>query len=325
MIRAVFTIFIIFHGLIHLLGFMKAIRPDSIKDLTMRISKPAGIIWLSAAVLFLAAAASIFFLKGWWWMIAAPAAAVSQVLVILYWRDAKFGTVVNVAILVAAVIGLGTWRFDAMVKNERASLLAAVPSTGVILTEKMTAQLPLPIQTWLARSRLVGRETIASLRLIQKGEMRTSPDGTWMPVEAEQWVSTGAPGFIWKARVTAAPGIHLAGRDLYYNGRGHMLIKLLSLFPVVNARGGEIDQGSMLRFLGEMACYPSAALNDYVRWEALGPSAARAVMTYGGITASGVFRFDERGDLASFEARRYYGEIGAGSLEDWLVTIDPKG
>lgn len=66
------------------------------------------------------------------------------------------------------------------------------------------------------------------------------PEGDWMRVEAEQYISTNPPGFIWKAGVKS-PFLHFSGRDKYENGEGHLLIKLFSLIPVVDAKGKEID------------------------------------------------------------------------------------
>ncbi len=50
------------HGLIHLLGFIKAFRISPINQLTREISKPLGIAWLATALLMMAASA-VFFLK----------------------------------------------------------------------------------------------------------------------------------------------------------------------------------------------------------------------------------------------------------------------
>jgi hypothetical protein len=48
-------------------------------------------------------------------------------------------------------------------------------------------------------------------------------------------------------------------------------------------------------------------------------------MTYGGITASGFYKFDENGDMVSFEAKRYYDRKGGVTLEDWFIQIEPSG
>ncbi len=123
----------------------------------------------------------------------------------------------------------------------------------------------------------------------------------------------------------AAPGVSLAGRDKYENGKGYMLIKLASLFPVADARGPETDQGAMLRYLGEMVWYPSAAVSEYITWEAVDSLSAKATMRYGGVEASGVFTFSPEGDLIRFEAMRYYDRKGGATLEKWQVRADPAG
>jgi hypothetical protein len=99
-----------------------------------------------------------------------------------------------------------------------------------------------------------------------------------------------------------------------------MLIKLLSLFPIADAKGPETDQGSMLRNLAEICWFPSAALGDHIQWQQLDSLTAQATMTNGGITAAGIFRFNADGDMASFEAKRYYDRKEGATLEDWLVV-----
>ena len=84
-----------------------------------------------------------------------------------------------------------------------------------------------------------------------------------------------------------------------------MLIKVLSLVKVADAKGKEIDQGTMLRYLAETMWFPSAALSRYIKWEEVDAGSARATMTYGGITASGVFTFNPMGEVISFVAQRY--------------------
>jgi hypothetical protein len=43
---------------------------------------------------------------------------------------------------------------------------------------------------------------------------------------------------------------------MYADGKGHMLIKASSFSTVVDAKGEEIDQGSMMRCLSEMLRFP---------------------------------------------------------------------
>lgn len=89
-----------------------------------------------------------------------------------------------------------------------------------------------------------------------------------------------------------------------------MLIKLLSLITVADSKEEKIDQGTLLRYLAEMVWFPTAAVNDYIQWEELDSSSARATMNYGGIIASGIFNFNSQGEVINFVAEKYMEKDG---------------
>ena len=118
MIKVIFASVLIIHGLIHLMGFVKAFQLAKINQLTQTIHKPIGLLWLISALLFITSTA-IFLLKNdWWWIIAVPALVLSQLLIIMYWQNTKYGTITNVIILIGIIIGYGAWGFNTMAKNE---------------------------------------------------------------------------------------------------------------------------------------------------------------------------------------------------------------
>ena len=114
-----------------------------------------------------------------------------------------------------------------------------------------------------------------------------------MPVAAAQVFSVDPPGFVWTVDARMMGVLPIAGRDRYVSGHGGMLIELGSLFPVADASGPEIDQGAMLRYLGEIVWFPSAALSDTIAWEAIDTHSARATMRFAGRSVSAVFAFDD--------------------------------
>ncbi len=319
MVKLLFFFIILLHGLIHLMGFAKAFNLAEINELTQSIPKLTGAVWGMTALLLATAAVTFLMEKDWWWMAAVPAVILSQILIINHWQDAKYGTVANLIILLGIAWGYGNWSFNRLVNRElQAFSTQKIPENGSYRTEK-TASLPPIVQTWLHRSNVLTRPAAARVRLWQSGEMRTSPDGKWMPVSAEQYFNIDPPGFIWLADVKMMPYLRLSGRDKYMDGKGHMLIKLLALVPVADAKGPETDQGTLLRFLGETVWFPQAALSDYIAWEPVDDTSAKATMSYGGITASGIFRFKENGDFHSFEADRYYDRKSKSTLERWYI------
>jgi hypothetical protein len=329
MLRIVFAFIMAVHGLIHLLGFVKewqlAPVPQLKGETLLRLSggqaRVFGILWLLACVLLLFSTLDYLLRKEWWWMIGLVAIVLSQLLIIIDWHDAKFGTVANVIILLVCVVAYGDWSFDAMAKQELSLLLPETHSAKMVTMDRI-AYLPPAVQKWLLRSNVLNKEAARTMHLYQAGHMRSKPDGGWMPVAAEQYFSYDRPGFIWLADVRMAPGIYMAGRDKFYNGQGHMLIKLLSLIPVVDAKGKEIDEGTLLRFLAEIVWAPSAALVDYLSWEEIDATSARVTMKVSDLAASGVFRFNAAGDVSEFEAQRYFYDKAGSTRETWHISMD---
>ena len=185
----------------------------------------------------------------------------------------------------------------------------------------MILGLPPVVQKWLEHSKAIGKDIAQAAHLTQTGQMRTAPDGKWLDVTAEQFNTLNEPAFIWKAKVEVFPLIFMHARDKYTGGRGNMLVKIAAIFPVADASGAEINQGSMLRFLSEMCWFPTAILNKNIVWETVDSTSARATMSFGGVTGSGVFYFNSDGDLVRFEAKRFYARKEGATLEDWEIVV----
>ncbi len=86
---------IVIHGLIHVLGFLKAFELAKVEELKMPITKASGIIWLITALLFLAT--SVMYLVDSYFYIGLGVSGVtlSQALIWQDWKDAKYGTIPN--------------------------------------------------------------------------------------------------------------------------------------------------------------------------------------------------------------------------------------
>lgn len=318
--KYVFAFLLLMHALIHLMGFVKAFQLGNIESLTQTISKPAGIFWLLTTLLYLAAITGYFMDKSLWPVLAIIASVLSQVLIIMVWRDAKFGTIANILIVLIALPAFAHFRFQQMVTHESQDLLKHITLQTLIVTEEKLQHLPAPVQRWLKKSGVVGQVTPAVARIRQTGRMRTAPDSKWMPFTATQYFDLIHPAFVWNTTVQVAPLITMTGRDKFLNGEGEMLIKILSLITVVNeGHNDKINSGTMLRYLGETSWFPAAALSPYITWEAIDSLSAKATMNYKGTTATGIYHFNNDGDCIAFEADRYFGGGKDARLERWRV------
>lgn len=328
MLRIIFASVLVIHAMLHLIGFAKVwgtgpkgqLSGETFIQLSGHPSKITGVAWLLAATLFLCAALGFLLRKEWYWIPAAGALLVSQFLIVMDWADAKYGTILNIAVLVVVIISFAAMQFSRKVAQEVDSIKALAGTKEIIITEETVSQLPVNVQRWLRRSNVIGGKNPNLIRVVQQGSMRTKPGGKWMPFEAVQYFSIDPPAFVWNAKIKAAPLFTIAGRDKFKDGRGNMLIKPLYVFTAADSRGEEINQGTLLRYMAEMAWFPQAAVSHYLRWEFVDDHHARVTMTYGDTSASGVYRFNDDGTFAGFEALRYGDFDGTYRMEKWSVA-----
>ena len=322
--RIVLTFVFVIHGLIHFMGFAKAFDFGNMAQFTKDVGKPLGLIWLLTGALFVVSAILYVMKKDTWPILAIIAVVVSQILIFTVWKDAKFGTIANVIILSVGIIGLGHSQFHKMVQKETEHLLQTVQfKNTVVITANDITHIPEIIQKWMQSSGVIGQDKIVSVRLKQKGEMKTKPKGKWMPFTAEQYFNVENPAFVWTTEVNFIPMVNMTGRDKLTNGEGSMLIKLANVIPVVNEVNNEkLNSAAMVRYLAEMVWFPSAALCDYVHWEAINANSVKATFTFNGKAVSGIYTFSDEGNFKSFEADRYYGGGKDATLETWSIKAE---
>lgn len=105
--RTLFLILLILHGLLHLVGFYRAYVKGKVVNLSRHISKPFGVLWMLSGVLFLFAAVLVILKLAWWPYFALAAVIISQTLITLFWKEAKYGTLLNIIILFFGILSLG--------------------------------------------------------------------------------------------------------------------------------------------------------------------------------------------------------------------------
>ncbi|PUZ20925.1 hypothetical protein DCM91_17500 [Chitinophaga costaii] len=214
-------------------------------------------------------------------------------------------------------------RFFQRTLREKNRLLAQAPAYARTAADHAAHHCPLIVTRWLQHSGALEHDLAQTVHLYQSGMLRATPNGKWLPFHAEQWYTVPNPGFLWTATVQAAPGIPLLARDLYFESRGDLQIKLDGIFPMAHSQGFPVDQGSLIRFLAEIVWFPSAALSNYIEWEQIDTVTARAAMSYGRITDGVIFHFDAFGDVERLEAERYYSHGSLATLEKWTMRVIP--
>ena len=300
MLRSLFICIVFAHGLIHLLGFIKAFEFAEIKELSLPISKPFGLMWLAAFLIFLVVTIFLILKSNYWWLVAFLAVLCSQILIINFWQDAKFGTIANVFILLMAIVGFGTWNFENTFQKD---VKNALHRTNVMESEFITGNdlqhLPQPVQNYLNYVGVVGKPKIKNFKIEFEGEMR-GKDQDWFRFTSQQFNFFDNPErlFFMKAKVKGLPAY---GYHAYKNGEASMLIKLLSLFPVVDTKGREMDESETVTFFNDMCLFAPAKLIDKsIRWEEIDHSSVKAIFTNKSVSISAILYFNENGQLIDF-------------------------
>lgn len=323
MMKYIVAVIVFLHALIHILGFVKGFVLQEVKELTLSISKPMGLGWLAAVILFLIYGILYVTNNKYSWLFGFIAVVLSQILIIAFWKDAKFGTLPNIIILLVSIISCGYYNFQNIVLKETSNILSQSKlSTEKVISENDITNLPEPVKKWLRHSAVIGKPFINVGRVTQKAEMKMKPDQqNWMSATALQYTTLDNPAFIWTVDVKMNSLLNFRGRDKFQNGKGEMLIKLNSLFNVVNEKGEKLDEGTIQRYLGEMVWFPSFAVSQYITWEQIDDATARANMDYKGTMGSGTFYFNSEGDFTKFVALRFMGNEPDAKRNEWVLLV----
>jgi hypothetical protein len=162
-------------------------------------------------------------------------------------------------------------------------------------TRDMVAELPEPVQRYFLHAIALGTPLANSVKLTMSGSIRLAPDKDWMPLQAEEILST--KGFVWKA--TAGQGLmQMQGADYYTNREGRMRFSLWGLIPVVNASNPDVLRSAIGRWAGEYFWLPSALLPERgVSWRAIDNNSIQATLKADGETIVLTFAIDNQGRL----------------------------
>lgn len=304
--RLILLFLLLVHGLIHTFGFLKAFNVYQFEQLTQPISRPQGALWLLAALLFAVALALYVSGVPFWFVAALLAVVLSQYLIFTHWEDARFGSIANVLILIAALLAWQSWRFESWYQ---ADVAAGLERTSTIqedlLTEDDLQHLPALVQRYLQYSGVVGRPKVHSFRARLEAEMRGKGQD-WMGMKCEQYnfMDTGERLFFLKARVKGLPA---QGYHRYQGDKATMDVRLLSVLPVAQAEGPEMFVAETVTLFNDMCIMAPATLIDKrIEWMALDSNSVQAVFNHRGTTIKAKLFFNNQGQLINFESNDRY-------------------
>ena len=221
--------------------------------------------------------------------------------------------IVCVAFLIAGWIGARRQQSTLSAQIDRLRRAATAQAAAQSATPRLD-ELPAPVERYL-RLALASTNNIQEVRIRQTGTLRTDvASERWMSFEADHIVVPTAPGFVWNARVRAAPLIHVRVRDALVQGRGSGQVTLMSAFTVsASAYTPQMNSGSLHRYLAEAVWYPTALLQSAtLRWTEIDATRSLATLVSHGVTVSLEFRFAETGEVTGIYTPGRWGTFPGG-------------
>jgi hypothetical protein len=220
------------------------------------------------------------------------------------WQDAKFGSIANVIVLVIAIIALagrhfeGQYNQDVAQSFENASISKDVVSEEIV-SEKDIENIPVPVQKYLRYVGVLGKPKIETAKAIFKGKMREKGKD-WFAFTSAQYNFFENPTrlFFMKANFKGLP---TQGYHRYKDEEASMLIKLLSMFPVVAIKEPEMFKTETVTFFNDMCLFaPAALIDDKIEWQIIDDTSVKATYTNKKATVSAILYFNEKHQLINF-------------------------
>lgn len=179
-------------------------------------------------------------------------------------------------------------------------LLAKMPNESSVFTEEDIARLPLPVQKYFRYCGYIDTPKMSNMKAIfQDVDFLFGKGKPPIKIDYTQYNFANEPTRI--AYIESSMyGIPFEGLDSYIAGNGSMKGVLAKLFTLFNQTGENMDKSILVTYLSECLIIPSVALQDFIVWEEIDDFHAKATISYYGITASGIFTFNENGEMLSF-------------------------
>ncbi|MFC2124407.1 DUF6544 family protein [Bacteroidota bacterium] len=171
-----------------------------------------------------------------------------------------------------------------------------------IITEEDISHLPDPVQRYFRYTGWIGKEKVYNAMIRWEGLIKMKPDKKFIKLKSSQYNFTSPP-----ARIVHLKNIIIGGRDKYIDGRGNMLIKLLSRFTVANESGEHMDRSALITYLNDICLLvPGALFDDRISWKAMDTKSAEVIIRDSGYTVSAVLHFNDDGALINFVTHDRY-------------------
>ncbi|MCF8231348.1 MAG: hypothetical protein K9J27_04095 [Bacteroidales bacterium] len=204
---------------------------------------------------------------------------------------------------------------NAQINNDIRELFSNANSfDGKTFSYDQLEGLPAPVQRYFKHVLPQGQPYVESVRLKHDGRFKSGVDKDWTAIKGEQYFTSATPGFLWVGKTSL-----FTARDMYIRDQGRLVVKLFSLVKVVDEKGSHVNQGELLRWLGESVWFPTNLLpRKNFEWSPINDTSARVTLSHNGISVFLHVFFNENDEIVRLETERY---MEKDRLEKWFGEL----
>jgi len=179
---------------------------------------------------------------------------------------------------------------------------------GDILKNEDIANLPEPLKRYIRYCGFIGKPKVINAEVLwRKSAIKLKPDAEWTALDTLQFNSVPQPMRIAFMHGVMGGIISMDVRDLYSMGRGNMYGRLAKIIKLFDVKGAEVSVSALITVFAETVLVPGYIFAEYLKWETIDNNSVKATISHEGLSAAGIFHFNEKGEFLRFETEdRYY-------------------
>ncbi len=160
--------------------------------------------------------------------------------------------------------------------------------------------MPVTIQKYIENSGYIGKDKMSYLKMEYKDvDFMQGKNNPKLKIDYTQYNFAKSPSRI--ALIESSMfGIPFEGYDYFMDNKGGMKGNIAKIITLFNQTGDDMDKACLVTFLAESMFIPSVLLQDYIEFEEIGNLQVKATIKYKGLTASGIFTFNNKYEMISF-------------------------
>ncbi|TGL39808.1 DUF6544 family protein [Leptospira perdikensis] len=169
-----------------------------------------------------------------------------------------------------------------------------------IVTESDIRHMPTPVQKYLRYTGVIGKPKVQNIRITFDELMYQNSNSKPMVSSSDQYNFLKHPAryFFMKANKM---GIPFRVLHSYSEEKATMVVRVASLFDVVNLSGEELSIAETVTVLNDLCLFiPSALIDQKITWDPVDRLSAKVIYQNGKYKVSAFLYFNEKGELVKF-------------------------